>query len=164
MPQQPGHRQAWRAVSPEPLAFCSGEAAHRLALPALQAVQGARRAFRHPSPRLLLRRAHRRSAPLPGGRRRCLPLAVASPMAPMTGMVPPRVPNQHVFPSGQPDSWAHGQPLCGRPEPMGATIDPETVRGMYTHMFAGLAAGIVHCRLLSSTPGPENIASSSGRV
>ena len=36
--------------------------------------------------------------------------------------------NQHLAPSGQPGSAAFGEPLCGRPDPLGATIDPDTVR------------------------------------
>lgn len=55
------------------------------------------------------------------------PARVASPEAPAAAPPAPAV-NQHLAPSGQPACEAFGEPLCGRPDPLGATIDPDTVR------------------------------------
>lgn len=64
-------------------------------------------------------------------RRRAAPplLRVASPVAPVLPAAP--LMNQHLEPSGQPGCGVYGEALCGRPEPMGAIIDPDTVGGWW---------------------------------
>lgn len=76
------------------------------------------------------------------------PARVASPEAPAAAPPAPAV-NQHLVPSGQPACEAFGEPLCGRPDPLGATIDPDNVRGhrlRYAHAASCLfAAGCQVC-------------------
>lgn len=60
-------------------------------------------------------------------RRPAGPQAVASPPAPVA--LAPAAPavSSPLAPSGQPGCQAYGEPLCGRAEPLGATMDAETV-------------------------------------
>lgn len=75
-----------------------------------------------------------RTAALPGRQARRAVRAVASPVAPSPVVPAAPLPNQHLLTSGQEATWAFGKPMCGKPEPMGTTIDPETVR----HQLSGL--------------------------
>lgn len=70
-----------------------------------------------------------RASRLSGGRRRAslAPVrAVASPFTPTTLSPAPPAVTHPLDPSGQPASHAYRAPLSGRPEPLGATIDPQT--------------------------------------
>lgn len=75
----------------------------------------------------MCRRIGRLSGKQAWRQRRSGPQAVASPPAPAA--LTPAAPavSSPLVPSGQPSSQAYGEPLCGRPEPFGATIDPKTV-------------------------------------
>ncbi|KAI3435670.1 hypothetical protein D9Q98_001728 [Chlorella vulgaris] len=83
------------------------------------------------------------TAPLRGRRPLCPPRCVASPLAPSLAAASAHG-DQHRLASGQEASWAHGQPLCGRADPMGATLDPHSGVTNFA-LFASNAWGVTLC-------------------